>query len=147
MPEPAGALPPGPTADPAPSMAELIRMVSPTVAPIAAGGDTLGEINNPGVNVRPTAATAPGSTVESITSTVLQSVFGSVPLVGAIEGAHSGSSSGVGGTVESIASTVLKSGLGLVPLIGGLLGLFGGGDSPAPAPLGKYALPASLRFE
>lgn len=49
--------------------------------------------------------------------------------------------------VESIASTVLKSGFGMVPLVSELLGLFGGGGSPAPAPLVKYAMPASINFE
>lgn len=54
--------------------------------------------------------------------------------------------SSVGDTLSSVASTVWKSGLGLAPLVGGLFHLFGG-DDPAPAPLVKYALPASIDFQ
>ncbi|SPF33179.1 conserved hypothetical protein [Candidatus Sulfopaludibacter sp. SbA4] len=180
-PEPAGGPAPDPMPNPAAgtSLAQLIAMVVPqTDAPVApstapsqpaarqpaepltaaaAPSDTLPAINDPGVNVVPPKTTTTGSTVESITSSVLQSVFGSVPLAGMIAGAASGSSgtsgtssssstSGGGSTLESIASTVLKSGLGLVPLIGGLLGLFGGGDSTTPA-LEKYTMPAHLGYE
>jgi hypothetical protein len=42
---------------------------------------------------------------------------------------------------------ILKSGLGLVPLVSGLMGLFGGGESEAPVPLVKYALPASIDLQ
>jgi hypothetical protein len=94
-----------------------------------------------------TTASNSTNTAGSIASTLLQNVFGAVPLVGAVESAQSSHSGGIGGTVESIASTVLKSGLGLVPLIGSLLGLFGGGDSAEPAPLVKYAMPASIAFQ
>ena len=52
-----------------------------------------------------------------------------------------------GSTLESVASTVLKSGFGLAPLITGLVGLFSGGDTTAPAPLVKYALPAAVDFQ
>jgi hypothetical protein len=52
-----------------------------------------------------------------------------------------------GSTLGSVASAVLKSGFGLAPLISGLVGLFGGGDAPAPAPLVKYAMPASIDFQ
>lgn len=100
-----------------------------------------------GATESPTTAASSANTAGSIATSLLQNVFGAVPLVGAIEGAQSSHSGGIGGTVESIASTVLKSGLGLVPLIGGLLGLFGGGDSPEPAPLVKYAMPASIAFQ
>src|SRR5260370_30306117 len=55
--------------------------------------------------------------------------------------------SSAGDTLSSVASTVLKSGFGLAPLIGGLFNLFGGGDDPAPAPLVKYARPASIDFQ
>lgn len=55
--------------------------------------------------------------------------------------------SSVGDTLSSVASTVLKSGFGLAPLVGGLFNLFGGGDAPAPAPLVKYAMPASVDFQ
>ncbi len=56
--------------------------------------------------------------------------------------------SGSGGvTAGSVASTVLTSGFGLVPLISGLIGLFSGGGAPAPPPLVKYALPASIDFQ
>jgi hypothetical protein len=55
--------------------------------------------------------------------------------------------SGGGITASSVVETVLGSGLGLVPLIGGLIGLFSGGVSNAPAPLVKYAMPASIDFE
>lgn len=101
----------------------------------------------PAATAAAAANTTSTNTAGSIASTLLQNVFGAVPLVGAIEGAQSSHSGGIGGTVESIASTVLKSGLGLVPLIGGLLGLFGGGDSPEPAPLVKYAMPSSIAFQ
>lgn len=98
---------------------------------------------------RPAAETArpAAASTTSIASTLLHNVFGSMPLIGAIQGAQSGHSGGIGSTVESIASTVLKSGLGLVPLIGGLLGLFGGGDSTQPAPLVKYAMPPPIAFQ
>ena len=46
----------------------------------------------------------------------------------------------------SVLSTVLTSGFGLIPLISGLAGLFSGGDTAAPAPLAKYALPAAADF-
>ena len=49
-----------------------------------------------------------------------------------------------GGEIASIAATVLKSGLGMMPLVNGILHLFGGGDTPAPPPLVKYALPPTL---
>jgi hypothetical protein len=52
-----------------------------------------------------------------------------------------------GSTLESVASTVLKSGFGLAPLISGLVSLFSGGDTAAPAPLVKYALPAAVSFQ
>ena len=55
--------------------------------------------------------------------------------------------SSVEDTLSSVASTVLKSGFGLAPLVGGLFQLFGGGDAPTPAPLVKYALPASINFQ
>ena len=50
-------------------------------------------------------------------------------------------------TLSSVASTVLKSGFGLAPLVSGLVSLFSGGDTPAPEPLVKYALPASVAFQ
>jgi hypothetical protein len=50
-------------------------------------------------------------------------------------------------TLTSVASTVLKSGFGLAPLVSGLVGLFGGSDTPAPAPLVKYAMPAAVDFQ
>ncbi len=53
----------------------------------------------------------------------------------------------VGDTLSSVASTVLKSGFGLAPLVGSLFNLFGGGDATAPAPLVKYAMPASIDFQ
>jgi hypothetical protein len=63
-------------------------------------------------------------------------------------GSTSGSSNNSGeGTLASVASTVLKSGFGLAPLITGLVSLFGGDDTPAPAPLVKYALPPAIDFE
>ena len=152
VPDPAGSATPGPVPDPAPStrLADLIATVVPGDAPaaplmsIAVPSDALSAAKSPAAASAPSGASAAGSTAESVASTLLQNVFGSVPLVGAIGGTHSG---GIGGTIESIASTVLKSGLGLIPMIGGLLGLFGGGDSPAPPPLVKYAMPASIGFE
>ena len=77
--------------------------------------------------------------------------FGAIAAQGGSTGPATASngpaSSGAGITVASVAKTVLESGLGLVPLIGGLIGLFSGGDSNAPAPLVKYAMPASIDFE
>ena len=52
-----------------------------------------------------------------------------------------------GSTLGSVASTVLKSGFGLAPLISGLVSLFSGGDTAAPAPLVKYAMPAAADFQ
>ncbi len=49
--------------------------------------------------------------------------------------------------LSSLASTVLKGGFGLAPMISGLIGLFGGSDTPAPAPLIKYALPAAVNYQ
>ena len=57
------------------------------------------------------------------------------------------SSSDGGSTLGSVASSVLKSGFGLAPLISGLVSLFSGGDTPAPAPLVKYAMPAAADFQ
>jgi hypothetical protein len=115
--------------------------VSPLAAPAAAA------IVPAAASEAPTTSGSSTNTAGSIATTLLNNVFGAIPLMGAIEGAQSPHSGGIGSTVESIASTVLKSGLGLVPLIGGLLGLFGGGDSPEPAPLVKYAMPASIAFQ
>jgi hypothetical protein len=56
-------------------------------------------------------------------------------------------SNGSGSTLGSVASSVLESGFGLVPLISGLVSLFSGGDTAAPAPLLKYALPAGADFQ
>jgi hypothetical protein len=56
-------------------------------------------------------------------------------------------SSDGGSTLGSVASAVLKGGFGLAPLISGLVNLFSGRDAPAPAPLVKYALPASIDFQ
>jgi hypothetical protein len=53
----------------------------------------------------------------------------------------------VASTGTSTAITLLKSGFGLLPLIGGLIGLFGGGQTAAPAPLVKYAMPTALDIE
>jgi len=61
--------------------------------------------------------------------------------------AYPAQSSSGGDTLSSVASTVLKSGFGLAPLVSGLIGLFGGGDTTAPAPLVKYALPAAVDFQ
>ena len=57
------------------------------------------------------------------------------------------SSSDSGSTLGSLASSVLESGFGLAPLISGLLSLFSGGDTAAPAPLVKYAMPAAADFQ
>ncbi|HLK66868.1 MAG TPA: hypothetical protein VKU19_25720 [Bryobacteraceae bacterium] len=93
-----------------------------------------------------TASNPSDTSAHSPATTVLQSVFPNVPLVGDVVGASTGGE-GIGSTIESIASSVLKSGLGMVPLIGGLLGLFSGDDSP-PAPiLTKYAMPDSIAFQ
>jgi len=53
-----------------------------------------------------------------------------------------------GNTGGSVASTILKSGFGLAPLVAGLVGLFkGGGNTEAPPPLVKYAMPGSVQFQ
>ena len=57
------------------------------------------------------------------------------------------SSSDGGSTLGSVASSVLESGFGLAPLISGLVSLFSGGDTAAPAPLVKYAMPAAADFQ
>jgi len=56
-------------------------------------------------------------------------------------------SKGGGSTAGTIVKDVLKSGFGLVSLVTTLAGLFGGDDGSTPAPLVKYALPASQDFE
>ncbi len=57
------------------------------------------------------------------------------------------SSSDSGSTLGSVATSVLESGFGLAPLISGLVSLFSGGDTAAPAPLVKYAMPAAADFQ
>lgn len=69
-----------------------------------------------------------------------------IPTLEGSAGSSSGGQTG-GGGIGSVASTVLKSALGAIPLVSGLMGLFGGGDSAAPPPLVKYALPPSVAFE
>ncbi|HEY2018936.1 MAG TPA: hypothetical protein VGH38_35770 [Bryobacteraceae bacterium] len=133
--EPAGQPAPGTTV---PNTTSGIAEVAAAVAPKAV---------TPAVASTAAPATS-GGTAESLASSLLNNVFGSVPVLGAIQGAQAGGSGGIGGTLESIASTVLKSGLGMVPLIGGLLGLFGRGDSTPAAPaMVKYAMPGSIAFE
>lgn len=79
-------------------------------------------------------ATGPSTDLNNILGTV----FGSTQTATA-------ASSKSGGVLESVASTVLKSGLGMMPLLNGILHLFGGGgDTPAPPPLTKYAMPPRL---
>jgi hypothetical protein len=67
--------------------------------------------------------------------------------VPATSGASTSQSSTGGDALSSVASTVLKSGFGLAPLVSGLISLFGRSDTPAPAPLVKYALPAAVDFQ
>jgi hypothetical protein len=55
--------------------------------------------------------------------------------------------SSAGDTLSTVASAIFKSGFGLAPMITGLISLFGGDSSPAPAPLVKYALPASVALQ
>ncbi len=69
-----------------------------------------------------------------------------IPTLEGAAGATSGGQTG-GSGLGSVASTVLKSAFGVIPVVSGLLGLFGGGDSPAPPPLVKYALPPSIAFQ
>jgi hypothetical protein len=57
------------------------------------------------------------------------------------------SSNDSGSTLGSVAASVLESGFGLAPLINGLVSLFSGGDTAAPAPLVKYAMPAAADFQ
>jgi hypothetical protein len=61
------------------------------------------------------------------------------------------SSAGAGATAMNVAKSagsMLAGGLTLSPLITGIMKLFGGGrEDPAPAPLVKYAAPASIQLE
>lgn len=120
----------------------------------AAGPDSAdGTADNP-IRTAPVQVTADAAgpvtggaaaTVEAATAgTFLNSVVGG--LSGSVLGTVASSSSG-GGTVETVAMDVLKSAFGLVPIVSGLLSLFGGGDSPAPEPLVKYALPSSIDYQ
>jgi hypothetical protein len=121
-----------------------------TAKPVTWRADELATSSRPAGTTSTTSAagTTGRSSAQSVASTVLQSVFQSVPLAGAVAGATSSAGGGgIGSTIESLASTVLKSGLGMIPLIGGLLGLFGGGGSTAPPALTKYAMPSSIAFE
>jgi len=59
----------------------------------------------------------------------------------------SASQNGDSGGALSTVWDVFKSGLGVSPLVQGILGLFGGGDSQAPAPLVRYALPPAIDFQ
>jgi hypothetical protein len=81
-------------------------------------------------------AATPAPNVKSPTSSSSSSTSGSSAQTGGVED-----------TLSSVASTVLKSGFGLAPLVSGLFSLFDGGDSSTPAPLVKYAMPASANFE
>ncbi len=102
-------------------------------------------VDTPTKSTSSSQTTSAGADGESLASTILNAVIGTIPAAGTIlsDKGSAGSSS----TIETIASTVLKSGLGLIPLVGGLLGLFGGRDSETPAPLVKYALPPALQFQ
>jgi hypothetical protein len=65
-----------------------------------------------------------------------------------VSGEGSSGGGGVLHTLESVGSAVLENALGASPLIRAVISLFGGGDeSPAPAKLAKYVLPASIRFD
>jgi len=59
----------------------------------------------------------------------------------------SGSSDSGGDSVLSTVLDVFKSGLGLSPVVQGIMSLFGGGESSAPPPLSKYALPPAVNFQ
>jgi hypothetical protein len=54
--------------------------------------------------------------------------------------------SSVAGEIGKTALTLFTSGLGVMPLVSGLAGLFGGGESQAPPPLTKYAMPRSIHI-
>jgi hypothetical protein len=79
----------------------------------------------------------------------LQEVRNSVPVAATASKTSTTTTASTDGgvTAGSVLSTVLTSGFGLVPLISGLVGLFSGGDTTAPAPLVKYALPAAADFQ
>ena len=79
----------------------------------------------------------------------LQEVRNSVPVAATASKASTTTTASTDGgvTAGSVLSTVLTSGFGLAPLISGLVGLFSGGDTTAPAPLVKYALPAAADFQ
>jgi hypothetical protein len=81
-------------------------------------------------------ATGGGSSVAGDIGGALLDVFG--PGLGLSSG--SSGSGGIGGTLLD----AFGSGLSLGPLISGIASLFGGGDSSAPAPLVKFAMPPSL---
>ncbi len=116
---------------------ESARMAWDRVVPVSAETPT-------------SAATAKASTgagsSDSASSTVLNAVFGNLPMASTVL-SNNGSSGDGSSTVETILSTVFKSGFGLIPLVGGLLGLFGGGGSETTMPLVKYALPPTLEFQ
>jgi hypothetical protein len=93
-----------------------------------------------------TTAGSSGANAKSVGETIVSTILGNV--LGTIPAAAAAADGGGGGsTFERIATTVLKSGFGMAPLVGGLLSIFGGNDSPAPPALVKYALPQALRFE
>lgn len=128
---------------------KLIRTAEASIATRSAQAPFSPYTSNPPATTTPAnGATSPTGTMGTTAASLLNTVFGGIPLVGGIQSAQTaGSSGGIGSTVEAIASTVLKSGFGALPLIGGLLGLFGGGGSPDPPPLVKYAMPASIDFQ
>ncbi len=128
---------------------EIDKSAANMAKAVESAGDTWNRITPVPVDtVTPAGAGKTATAAEnggSIASTVLNTVFGSIPLAGAVLSDKGPSSAG--STIETIASTVLKSGFGVIPLVGSLLGLFGGGAPEAPSPLVKYALPPSLEFQ
>jgi hypothetical protein len=94
-------------------------------------------------------AEAAGGVTQSLNSLASAAKQNSAPTVAHEQTNSTTSSSGGGGSdALTIATTVLESGLGIVPLVAGLIGLFtGGGDSNAPPPLVKYAMPDKMQFQ
>jgi len=96
-----------------------------------------------------------GSTLEDMLSGEFQSVASlgdssvvaaaTEGLAGAVAQAFGASSDG--SSAGSIAESVLGSVFGMVPLAKAIFSIFGGGGDDSPAPLVKYAMPASIDFE
>jgi hypothetical protein len=85
-----------------------------------------------------------GDTGGGLAATVIQAAAAAS---GSGSTTQSNTGNGGGSTAATVALDVVKSAFGLAPLASALFGLFGGGGNDAPAPLVKYALPASLDLQ